>query len=195
MFPSEARFVDYAGGTGLFVRLMRDLGFDFQWFDPYCVNVHARGFEYTGDCKKITALTAFEVFEHLESPLFSLREILETTGADTIVFTTLLYGDFIPPSNWWYYGFDTGQHIGFYQKRTLQYLARSLKMNFYSFSGIHMFTKCKNSPLLYALKVSSLGKILFQLYKITMKSLTQQDSLDRLKDCEASCRNDVRKTR
>ena len=38
--------LDLSGGTGLFTRLMRDNGFDFYWADPYCQNIHAKGFEY-----------------------------------------------------------------------------------------------------------------------------------------------------
>src|SRR5689334_12420606 len=38
-FDSNGRFVDYAGGYGLFVRQMRDSGFDFLWKDKYCRNI------------------------------------------------------------------------------------------------------------------------------------------------------------
>jgi hypothetical protein len=45
-FDKNAKFVDYAGGYGVFVRLMRDIGFDFYWDDKYTTNLFARGFEY-----------------------------------------------------------------------------------------------------------------------------------------------------
>jgi len=38
--------VDYAGGYGIFTRLMRDVGFEFFWMDPYATNMVARGFEW-----------------------------------------------------------------------------------------------------------------------------------------------------
>ncbi len=38
-------FLDYAGGYGVFTRLMRDIGFDFYWHDPYTQNLFANGFE------------------------------------------------------------------------------------------------------------------------------------------------------
>src|SRR5262249_39177480 len=44
-FNSDARFMDYGGGYGLFVRMMRDLGIDFYWSDKFCENLFAKGFE------------------------------------------------------------------------------------------------------------------------------------------------------
>jgi hypothetical protein len=38
--------IDHAGGYGLFVRIMRDIGFNTFWQDKYCQNLLARGFEY-----------------------------------------------------------------------------------------------------------------------------------------------------
>lgn len=39
------KFLDYGGGYGLFVRLMRDAGLDFYHSDMHCTNIFARGFE------------------------------------------------------------------------------------------------------------------------------------------------------
>ena len=36
-------FLDYAAGYGLFVRLMRDAGYDFRWSDLYCQNLVCSG--------------------------------------------------------------------------------------------------------------------------------------------------------
>ncbi len=41
-FQSEGRFLDYGGGYGLFVRTMRDLGFDFRLYERQCPNLFAR---------------------------------------------------------------------------------------------------------------------------------------------------------
>ena len=45
-FDKNAKYLDYAGGYGIFVRLMRDIGFDFYWYDKYSKNLLVRGFEY-----------------------------------------------------------------------------------------------------------------------------------------------------
>ena len=56
---------NYAGGYGIFTRMMRDIGFDFYWLDKYADNLLTNGFEYNKKIhKKIEAITSFESFEH-----------------------------------------------------------------------------------------------------------------------------------
>ena len=55
--------VDFAGGHGFLVRLLRDIGINALWSDPYCENLVARGFEYDNKNQAIL-VTAFETFEH-----------------------------------------------------------------------------------------------------------------------------------
>src|SRR4051794_24214654 len=38
-----ARCLDFGGGHGVFVRLMRDRGLDFRWADKFAQNLYARG--------------------------------------------------------------------------------------------------------------------------------------------------------
>jgi hypothetical protein len=45
------------------------------------------------------------------------------------------------PEHWWYYSLGTGQHIGFYQRRTLEVLGSKLGLNVASANGIHIFSK------------------------------------------------------
>ena len=45
----KGHYADVAGGYGLLVRLMRDLGFNYFWSDPYAENLFARGFEYSAE--------------------------------------------------------------------------------------------------------------------------------------------------
>lgn len=44
-YIGDGTFLDTGGGYGIFVRLMRDLGYDFVWYDKYAENLLARGFE------------------------------------------------------------------------------------------------------------------------------------------------------
>jgi len=70
LFDRRGRFLDAAGGYGIFTRLMRDIGFDFYWTDKYSPNLTARGFEAeAGPGAPYTAVTAFEVMEHLPDPV------------------------------------------------------------------------------------------------------------------------------
>jgi len=151
----KGQYLDSAGGYGMLVRLMRDLGFDFYWKDKYCDNLIVPGFEYKealGPCRVVTAV---EVLEHLTDPLAFVRETLDLAGADTLLFTTELYeGDPPSPDAWWYYAFSTGQHIGFYQRRTLEALGARLGLSLSSANGLHILSKKKINDRLLKLLTS-----------------------------------------
>lgn len=121
LFGPQGRFVDYAGGYGLFTRMMRDRGFNFYWHDAYTENLIARGFEYSpGD--HVEAVTTFESFEHFVDPLAELQKLLALS--DAVIFSTELAASPAPqPNEWWYYGLSHGQHIAFFRPETLQFLA------------------------------------------------------------------------
>ena len=138
----EGRYLDAAGGYGMLTRLMRDLGFNFYWKDKYCDNLLVPGFEYSEMLGKCRSVTAIEVMEHLTDPLEFVKEILAEAGAQTIIFTTELYeGEPPRPETWWYYAFPTGQHIGFYQRRTLEALGARLGLTLSSANGLHILSK------------------------------------------------------
>jgi hypothetical protein len=136
------RYLDAAGGYGMLTRLMRDMGFDFYWADKHCENLLVPGFEYRPELGPCHAVTAIEVLEHLTEPVAFIAETLESAGADTLLFTTELYAGAPPdPSAWWYYTFETGQHIGFFQRRTLEDIGRRLGLHLASANGIHILAK------------------------------------------------------
>jgi hypothetical protein len=148
--PELGRYVDIAGGYGMLTRLMRDVGFDFYWFDRYCENVLAKGFEFSNELRGCRAVTAMEVMEHVSDPMGFIEESLSFAGADTLIFTTELF-DGAPPSPgaWWYYTFETGQHISFYQTRSLESIASRMGLKFASARGIHILSRERvNEPLL-----------------------------------------------
>ena len=69
-FDPKAKFLDYGGGYGMLVRLMRNYGFDFYYFDKYCQNLFANGFDLKDSaCSRFELLTAFELFEHFSEPV------------------------------------------------------------------------------------------------------------------------------
>ncbi len=113
--------VDCAGGYGVLVRLLRDLGINALWSDRYCQNLLAKGFEYVEG--KADLVTAFEAFEHFVNPADELDKLLSI--APNVLFSTDFIADPAPKqSDWWYYGSNHGQHIGFFRLRTLEKLAK-----------------------------------------------------------------------
>lgn len=177
-FPADAKFLDIAGGYGLFVRMMRDIGFDFFWADKYCENLLARGFEGVPG-GRYEVVTAFEVLEHVSDPVGFIRDALESSGSDSILFSTELFeGDPPAPGQWWYYAFEEGQHVSFYQRRTLQEIAGVLGLRLYSHGSVHMLSKRRLRRWLFALAANRrIARVLALVARLGMRSRTMSDHL------------------
>lgn len=181
-FDKNGSYLDVAGGCGIFTRLMRDFGFDYYWDDLYCENFVARGFEFQKCKNKISAVTAFEVMEHIHNPISFIQEKMEQSNSQTLIFTTELYPDNkIPSEDWWYYMFNTGQHISFYSKKTFEKIAENLGLNFYSINGLHILTDktIKNHFILKTVTGRLAPLIAFYVRK-KLGSLTIRDHLKML---------------
>ena len=139
-FNADGRFLDYGGGYGLFVRLMRDKGFDFYWSDKFCKNLFAQGFEDQGNVQ-YELITAFELLEHLVDPVQEISEMLKL--GHSLLFSTSLLPDSNPsPDEWWYYARHEGQHIAIYTPEALKRLSQQLGCNLYSDGeSVHLITR------------------------------------------------------
>ncbi len=145
----KATCLDYGAGYGLFVRRMRDLGYDFRWYDKHCENLFAQDFVGALDAR-YELLTAFEVMEHLVDPLAELDAWSRL--ADNIVASTMLVERYRAPplDEWVYYAPETGQHIGFFSIETLRRVASRLGLHLSSDGyEFHMFSKRPMSPALF----------------------------------------------
>jgi hypothetical protein len=119
--------VDLGAGYGLFVRGMRDLGFNFYWYDLYADNLMARGFEARPGPHSVAV--AFEVLEHTINPLEFLLEHKRKFRFSRLIFSATCFDEEnIPDQDWWYWAFETGQHVSFFTERSLQWMAKHLNM-------------------------------------------------------------------
>ncbi|CAN5156403.1 hypothetical protein BH09BAC6_BH09BAC6_21170 [soil metagenome] len=142
-FNYKGIFLDYAGGYGLFTRLMRDKGFNYYNTDKYCRNLFAEHFDLVDLPAGTTfeLVSAFEVFEHLSNPIEEIKNMLQYS--DNLLFTTELQpAEHSDLDNWWYLSQETGQHIAFYNQESLSFIAKQLGYNFYTDGKfLHLFSK------------------------------------------------------
>jgi hypothetical protein len=156
---------------------MRDFGYNFFWEDKYTENIFALGSESSrADKDWYEAVTVFECFEHWVDPLSEIKQLFMKT--DTIFFTTNLITTPAPkPSDWWYYGFDHGQHISFFSKKSLVVISNLLGCYFFSKNGIHILARKKIS--LFRLFLASLKakSVIYFLGTTGKNSLVYTDHL------------------
>jgi hypothetical protein len=143
LFPNGP-YVDWASGSGLLVRLMRDAGFEFYWEDKYAANLLAREYDWgdraQGQTLNATFVSAVEVLEHTPDPLEFFRCVLAETGAQAIYFTECLHDGTSYDPDWWYLLPHSGQHISFYSSKTLQTMADILGLSLQSVGTSHLVT-------------------------------------------------------
>lgn len=198
------RGLDFGSGTGMFCRMMRDLGFEFVAYDEFAESELCKPFIIdTLEKEKFTVITAFEVLEHVPNP----KELMQTlSGAsENIIFTTCLRknGD-IPKSDWWYYAPEIAQHVGFHSPKSLDYLAESIgsqvttKKSDLHLISPHKILHDKFSSLLGRGVISRIQKH-FAVKNGKRKSLTWPDHFfvrkelekDKLAETEKSLANDA----
>lgn len=168
-FDRKKKFVDYAGGNGILVRMMRDIGFDFFWEDKYANNLFSQGFELdNSNFEGVAAITVIECFEHFVDPIKEIESLLKISR--NIIFTTELLPSKVPdPQDWWYYTLERGGHISFFSEKTFEYIANKYKLYYFHLNGFHILTE-KTNITNFRLNILSLSKfglcnLLSRLYK------------------------------
>jgi hypothetical protein len=170
----SGKVVDFAGGYGLLVRTLRDIGIDAYWNDPFTSNLVAKGFEYSGE--KGNLVTAFEAFEHFENPIKEIQSIFQI--APNLLFSTEIIPN-IPPKadEWWYYGLEHGQHIGFLSLKTLNYIAEKFnKFVVTDNKSIHLLSEKKVNKYQWEILIKT-SKIFPRILTLGLKSKTWSDHM------------------
>lgn len=172
-FKKTKSFLDYGAGYGLFVRLMRDKGFNFYWYDKYAENLFSRNFKGNKN-KKYDLITAFEVFEHLPNPIEEVEAMLK--HGKSIFFSTYLLPKSNPkPNQWWYYVTIAGQHVSIYTRKSLEILAKKHKLNFITDGkNLHLITPLKISEAKFRIIVNKKVSPILNIFR-KRKSLINKD--------------------
>lgn len=152
IFPDAKAILDYGAGHGIFVRLMRDKGYNFFWYDLHATNDYARGFEH----KSGTAydlVTSFEVLEHVVDPISEIERIISLSP--NVFFSTELLPS--PPpkvADWWYYAPLGGQHVALYTAQSLGILAKRYGLHLLSHGPYHLLSRKLHNRVLFRLAMS-----------------------------------------
>lgn len=166
--PKGAECVDFGGGIGLFTRLMRDRGFDFQSYDRYATPFFSDRYSLTSLAGRSPAVvTAFEVLEHFPEPAQDLEQLFETRPALVIATTELFTGQ---DASWPYFADGTGQHVFFYSPKALALIAKRFGYGFALVGGLIVFVG--------KAEVERLGLAADQVVA-TLRDLAQNDQLMR----------------
>jgi len=175
-FNRTGRFLDYGGGYGLLVRLMRDRGFDFYRQDSYCKNLFAEHFDIEDLYIRndFELITAFELFEHLIDPIGEMKKLLSYSS--NILFSTELHPGKMNFENWDYLSLETGQHIAFYGLRTLKYMANLFHLDLNTNkSSLHLLSHKKVSNDIFELLAKRKASVLYNSFQPKQLSLTLKD--------------------
>ena len=144
-YNDALKYLDYGAGYGIFVRMMRDKGYNFYWYDKYSKNLFAKDFSFNPQNKnKFELLSLIEVLEHSPNPLDFFSDLFE--HSNDIFFTTEIIrnNNIQSIDDWHYFAPMAGQHISFFSIKSLQIIAKKFNKNIYSDGKqIHLITNKK----------------------------------------------------
>jgi hypothetical protein len=112
--------LDWGGGNGLLVRMLRDAGLQAYLLDKYVANHYAVGFEDDSE-RHHKLILAFEVWEHLAHPKIDVAQIFDRRP-DAHLLSTLIYKG--QGEDWSYLHPESGKHVFFYTERAMFHIAK-----------------------------------------------------------------------
>ncbi len=131
--------LDIGGGDGLLCRLLRDYEINCYVRDRYAKPTYAQGFEHP-DFATPEMIVAFEVLEHYPQPRDDLDAIFKQEP-NAVLASTGLYTN--QGEDWWYLAPEAGQHIFFYSRRALEWVARKYGYELLVSGGYSLFLRTR----------------------------------------------------
>lgn len=116
--------IDYGCGSGLTVRLLRDLGLNAYGYDAYSIPRLAAGF-HINELSSADVINLCEVAEHFDEPLKYFDSIF-TSNTKLVLMQTELFSNVNP--EWNYLTPEHGQHIFFYSAKSIQFISNRYKI-------------------------------------------------------------------
>jgi hypothetical protein len=134
-------------------------------------------------------VTAIEVLEHVHDPVTFIETVLAESGARTVVFSTELFEGQPPAPEWWYYSQTVGQHVTFFQRRTLARIAKRVGLNLVTRGSVHMFTDRPISAVAFRFLLSRFSSPLNGIVNRGLRSKTFTDLEMLVRDQQAGKRH------
>jgi 2-polyprenyl-3-methyl-5-hydroxy-6-metoxy-1,4-benzoquinol methylase len=129
--------LDIGGGDGLLCRLLRDYGINCYVQDKYATPTYAQGFTQPNFTHPDLVI-GFEVLEHFANPQTDLEDLFGYQ-ANTLLLSTALYTN--QTNQWWYLLPESGQHVFFYNKQSLEWIAQKYGYSLIISGEFILFTK------------------------------------------------------
>jgi len=129
--------LDIGGGNGLLCRLLRDYRINCFANDPNAIPHYNQNYTEP-DFAAADMLTAFEVIEHFPNPASDLETIFGA-GASIILISTNLYEK--ADRSWWYLAPEGGQHVFFYSRPAISWIAGKYGYQFVLSGGYMLFAR------------------------------------------------------
>lgn len=119
---SKSALIDIGGGDGLLTRQLRDRGIDARFDDPFTEPLFDVG-PSLEDGRVAEFGVMSEVALHFSEPIGDFGAALQK--CDKLLFTAVSPPEHVD-ANWWYLMPQSGQHVAFYSRNSIQELARML---------------------------------------------------------------------
>ena len=133
--------LDIGGGDGLLCRLLRDYGINCYVQDKYATPTYAQGFTQP-NFSHPDLVIGFEVLEHFANPQTDLEDLFGYQS-HTLLLSTALYTN--QTNQWWYLLPESGQHVFFYSKQSLEWIAKKYRYSLIISGEFVLFTREKST--------------------------------------------------